>query len=117
MKIEIIASFKIADGHVSGFKDLEREFKVKHWPNQSSVSVELIKEIASTNIEEAMQYFFEVLDRYRAALVDRKGSLRVAAYFIPEEVAAFSVSLSREVIQLLLAYGMDVEVTGYPCSD
>ena len=117
MKIEIIASFKIADSQVSVFKGLEREFKIKHWPNQSSISIELVEEISSTSIERAMHYFFGVLDRYCEILADRPGSLRVAAYFMPEEAAAFSVSLSREIIKLLITYNMDVEVTGYPCSD
>jgi hypothetical protein len=116
MKIEIDASFHIANQHSSKFDELQHMFKVQRWPNQPSISIELIEDSQSENIDEAINVFFDALDQCDS-IRGVEGSLRVAVYFFPNEVAAFSVTLSRRVIYQLQKYEMDIEVTGYPCSD
>jgi hypothetical protein len=115
MRIEVDGSFQIANEQLTKFDRLKREFHIKHWPMQASISMELIDKGAPANIEQAIRSFFDTLDRFGESVEGKVGSLRVAAYFSPEDVAAFSVNLSRETI--LLKHNMDVEVTGYPCSD
>ncbi|RUL72999.1 hypothetical protein [Dyella choica] len=116
MKIDIGASFHDAKSHLLNFDDLHERFKVRHWPSQSLISIELTEEHQSKNIEDAINSFFIALGQYKE-LKGLGGELRVAVYFSPDEAAAFSVALSRQVIRQLWEYEMDIEVNGYPCSD
>jgi hypothetical protein len=117
MKIETDGSFQIADEQLTKFDGLKREFHITHWPKQAAISIEMIDDGTPAHIELAIRHFLDALDRCGESVKGKDGSLRVAAYFSPEDVAAFSVNLSREVIRSLLKHNMDIEVTGYPCSD
>ena len=117
MNIELSASFQIGDEDLSKFGDLKKDFRITHWPNQSTISIELIECRLSQGVEPAVCDFISTMSVYGRFVKGYKCLLRVAVYFSNEEALAFSVALSLGTIQLLFEHGMDIEVTGYPCAD
>lgn len=111
MEINVVASFP---GRHENLCALGPPFRVESQTN-AGISIELMDGVSTTHIGQAIVHFVGSL---RSAVADLPagGELRVAVYFSPDEVAAFVISLSQEVVKLLADARLALEVVGFPCS-
>ena len=70
-----------------------------------------------TSVEDAITHFLTLLEGVKSAVTMRKCTLRVGVFFSAEKVAAFSVAMSQDLLENLAAFRVDIDVTGYPCSE
>ena len=102
-----------ARGQFEGLCLPEGLFRVEAWPDHSGVSIEIVRPTQSTHIEHAIIDFIRVFKSVVSSL-PKDAELRVAAYFSPDELAAFIVSLSADLVKLLADTGWSLEVAGFP---
>ena len=72
--------------------------------------------VKTVPIDEAIRALLESIETIGPLLERADGIVRVGAFFLESEAAAFSVVLSPATVQTLAKFQFAVDVTCYPCS-